>query len=106
MSIAPARKCGLGQDPTAACCIAAPTYAAGLCTTFGQRSSIDIIHYLCQIDDSLFQLRFYLCSVTVFSRTDTVTDSEAFYFSIMNLLDDPEEEEEVKDLLLFWNQYV
>ncbi|KAF8835889.1 hypothetical protein BDN67DRAFT_992297 [Paxillus ammoniavirescens] len=44
------------------------------------------------------QARFALMSVQVFSRTDLVTDSKRFYTSILNLLDDPEEKEEV-DLL-------
>jgi len=34
-----------------------------------------------------------------------VTDSETFYSSILDLFDDLEEQEEVKDLLLWWNRY-
>ena len=52
------------------------------------------------------QVRFALSSAHTFSRTDTVTDSEYFYFLIIDLLDDPEEQEEVTSLLKWWNQYV
>jgi hypothetical protein len=34
-----------------------------------------------------------------------VTDSETFYSLILDVFDDPEEQEEVKDLLLWWNRY-
>lgn len=42
----------------------------------------------------------------MFSRTDTVTDSERFYNSILELLEDPKERQEVDDLLTWWNRYV
>jgi len=51
------------------------------------------------------QVRFALSSSPVFSRTDTVTDSERFYNSILDLFEDVEENEEVNDLLLWWNRY-
>jgi hypothetical protein len=38
--------------------------------------------------------------------SDREVDSLGFYSSIMNFLEDPEEEEEVNNLLRFWNQYV
>jgi hypothetical protein len=41
----------------------------------------------------------------VFSRTDSVTDSERFYNSILELFDDVDEREEVDDLLVWWNRY-
>lgn len=41
----------------------------------------------------------------MFSRTDTVTDSERFYGSILELLGDPDEVQEVEDLLTWWNRY-
>ncbi|KAG1793400.1 hypothetical protein EV424DRAFT_1335986, partial [Suillus variegatus] len=41
-----------------------------------------------------------LSSSSVFSRTDTVTDSENFYHSILDLLEDPDESEEVCDLMM------
>jgi hypothetical protein len=50
-------------------------------------------------------VRFALTSSPVFSRTDTVTDSETFYSSILDIFDDPEEQEEVKDLLSWWNRF-
>ncbi|KAG2739948.1 hypothetical protein P692DRAFT_201842565 [Suillus brevipes Sb2] len=52
------------------------------------------------------QVRFALSSSSVFSRTDTVTDSENFYHSILDLLDDPDETEEVTDLLMWWTRRV
>ncbi|KIM71939.1 hypothetical protein PILCRDRAFT_16592 [Piloderma croceum F 1598] len=50
------------------------------------------------------QLHFSLLSSPVFSRTDTAMDSERFYGSILDLLDDADEAEEVGDLLMWWNQ--
>ena len=50
------------------------------------------------------QVRFALSSATVFSKTDTVTDSECFYDSILSLLDQPAERGEVAELLLWWNR--
>ena len=52
------------------------------------------------------QVRFALTSSPVFSRTDTVTDSERFYSSILELTDDDDEQDEVRDLLTWWNRYV
>ncbi|KAG9315647.1 hypothetical protein JVU11DRAFT_3292 [Chiua virens] len=52
------------------------------------------------------QARFALTSAQVFSRTDLVTDSERFYNSILELLFDPDEKEEVDQLLLWWNRQV
>ncbi|KAG1840660.1 hypothetical protein C8R48DRAFT_781677 [Suillus tomentosus] len=49
------------------------------------------------------QVRFALSSSSVFSRTDTVTDSEMFYHSLLDLLEDPEECKEVVELLTWWN---
>ena len=50
------------------------------------------------------QACFALTSAQVFSRTDHVTDSERFYNSILELLDDREEKEEVDQLLMWWNR--
>ncbi|KAG0703608.1 hypothetical protein DFH29DRAFT_874422, partial [Suillus ampliporus] len=44
-----------------------------------------------------------LSSSSVFSRTDTTTDSEMFYHSLLDLLEDPEECQEVDELLTWWN---
>ncbi|KAG2141981.1 hypothetical protein DEU56DRAFT_734009 [Suillus clintonianus] len=52
------------------------------------------------------QVRFALSSSSVFSRTDTVTDSENFYHSILDLLEDPEEIEEVSDLMTWWTRRI
>jgi hypothetical protein len=49
------------------------------------------------------QLRFALSSSSVFCRTDTSTDSERFYESVLDFLDHPEEKDEVHDLLSWWN---
>jgi hypothetical protein len=35
---------------------------------------------------------------------DLATDSERFYNSILDLFDDPEEQEEVNDLTVWWNR--
>ena len=40
----------------------------------------------------------------MFSRTDTVTDSERFYTSILELFEDTDEREEVNDLMVWWNR--
>ena len=50
------------------------------------------------------QVRFALSSSPVFSRTDTVTDSERFYNSVLDLFEDPEEIQEVNDLQTWWNR--
>ena len=50
------------------------------------------------------QVRFSLCSSSVFTRTDTDTDSERFYNSVLDLFDDVDEHEEVQDLLVWWNR--
>ena len=49
------------------------------------------------------QLRFALSSSSVFCRTDTATDSERFYNSILDFLDDPDEKDFVDELLDWWN---
>ena len=53
----------------------------------------------------MLQARFALTSAQVFSWTDLVTDSERFYNSILDLLDDSEEKDEVDQLLMWWNRY-
>ncbi|KIK32750.1 hypothetical protein CY34DRAFT_18832 [Suillus luteus UH-Slu-Lm8-n1] len=50
------------------------------------------------------QVRFALSSSSVFSRTDTTTDSETFYHSLLDLFEDPDESKEVDDLLTWWNR--
>ncbi|KAG1893129.1 uncharacterized protein F5891DRAFT_1196751 [Suillus fuscotomentosus] len=52
------------------------------------------------------QVQFALSSSSVFSRTDTTTDSEMFYHSFLDLLEDPEEFKEVDELLTLWNRQV
>jgi hypothetical protein len=51
-----------------------------------------------------YQIRFALSSSAVFSRTDTTSDSERFYNSVLELFDDTDEKEEVGDLLMWWNR--
>ncbi|KAG2336943.1 hypothetical protein BDR05DRAFT_978646 [Suillus weaverae] len=46
------------------------------------------------------QVRFSLSSSSVFSHTDMVTDSKNFYHSILDLLEDPDESQEVIDLMI------
>ncbi|TEB17635.1 hypothetical protein FA13DRAFT_1720561 [Coprinellus micaceus] len=50
------------------------------------------------------QVCFSPSSMSDFSHADTVMDSEYFYQLIVDLLDDPEEAEEVDHLLKWWNQ--
>ncbi|KAH7916871.1 hypothetical protein BV22DRAFT_1108643 [Leucogyrophana mollusca] len=50
------------------------------------------------------QARFALTSAQVFSRSDLVTDSERFYNTILELLNDPDEREEVELLMTWWNR--
>ncbi|KAG2129163.1 hypothetical protein DEU56DRAFT_915282 [Suillus clintonianus] len=52
------------------------------------------------------QVRFALTSSPVFSRTDTVTDSERFYNSILDVFEDPDEKQEVDDLAVWWNRQI
>ena len=52
------------------------------------------------------QACFALTLVQVFSHTDLITNSEHFYTSILNLLDDTDEKDEVDQLLMWWNRYV
>ncbi|RXW14333.1 hypothetical protein EST38_g11517 [Candolleomyces aberdarensis] len=52
------------------------------------------------------QIRFALSSASVFTRSDKDTDSETFYRSIIDLLDDPKEDAEVKELLSWWNKQI
>ncbi|KAN0091493.1 hypothetical protein V8E55_005059 [Tylopilus felleus] len=52
------------------------------------------------------QAQFALTSAQVFSHTDLVTDSKRFYNSILELLDDPQEKEEVDQLMIWWNHQV
>lgn len=49
------------------------------------------------------QARFALCATGAFSRTDTTTESECFYNSLLELLEDPDEIDEVNALLTWWN---
>ena len=51
----------------------------------------------------MWQLRFALSSSSVFCRTDTSTDSEQFYKSVLEFLDDPDEKDNVDELLDWWN---
>ncbi|KAF8834906.1 hypothetical protein BDN67DRAFT_992561 [Paxillus ammoniavirescens] len=51
----------------------------------------------------LVSARFALTSAHVFSCTDLVTDSERFYNSILELLDEEDERDEVDQLLMWWN---
>ncbi|KAG1844471.1 hypothetical protein F4604DRAFT_1516009, partial [Suillus subluteus] len=52
------------------------------------------------------QVQFALSSSSVFSWTDTTTDSETFYHSLLDLLEDPDESKEVDELLMWWNRQV
>jgi hypothetical protein len=49
------------------------------------------------------QLHFALSSSSVFCRSDTSTDSERFYESVLAFLDNLEKKDDVGDLLNWWN---
>ncbi|KAI0310927.1 hypothetical protein OF83DRAFT_1069701 [Amylostereum chailletii] len=51
------------------------------------------------------QARFCLLSATVFSQNDKITDSERFYNSLLNYLNNSEEQKEVSMLLKWWDRY-
>ncbi|RDB26749.1 hypothetical protein Hypma_005379 [Hypsizygus marmoreus] len=52
------------------------------------------------------QVRFALSSASQFSRTDTVTDSENFYESLFDVLEDIDERENVGNLIKWWNRRI
>jgi hypothetical protein len=68
-------------------------------------TSLYELNYPYSISATIGQARFALSSSSVFSRTDTQTDSERFYNSVLELFEDIEEREEVEDLLVWWNRY-
>jgi hypothetical protein len=53
---------------------------------------------------TVLQVRFALSSSATFTRSDTVTDLERFYNSILEFLEDPEEKNEVDALVVWWNR--
>jgi len=55
---------------------------------------------------TVLQLCFALCPSSVFCRTDTYTNSECFYGSVLAFLDHPDEQAEVHALLDWWNWWV
>ncbi|TFK16792.1 hypothetical protein FA15DRAFT_661908 [Coprinopsis marcescibilis] len=52
------------------------------------------------------QVWFALCSASVFSHTDQETDSELFYSSVLELLEDRGERNEIRELLKWWNKTI
>ncbi|KIM58805.1 hypothetical protein SCLCIDRAFT_27804 [Scleroderma citrinum Foug A] len=75
------------------------------------RSGNARIHGMCAITKASLayvatQARFSLSSAQVFSCSDHVTDSERFYNTILELLDDPDEKDEVTQLMTWWNRQV
>ncbi|KAG2352036.1 hypothetical protein BDR07DRAFT_1455344 [Suillus spraguei] len=51
-------------------------------------------------------LAYIATSSSVFSHTNMVTDSTNFYHSILDLLEDPDETEEVADLMMWWMHWI
>lgn len=51
-----------------------------------------------------WKARFALSSSSVFNRNDTITDSERFYNSILEYLEDPDEADDVNTLMAWWNR--
>lgn len=64
----------------------------------------EYFHVMVLLNDHPRQVRFALTSSPVFSRTDTVTDSERFYNSILDVFEDPDEKQEVDALVVWWNR--
>lgn len=54
--------------------------------------------------DPAWQVHFALSSAGIFLRSDKITNSEQFYTSLFDILDDPREKKEVDDLLGWWNR--
>ncbi|KAG1734955.1 hypothetical protein EDD22DRAFT_982440 [Suillus occidentalis] len=52
------------------------------------------------------QVRFSLSSSSIFSHTNMVMDSQNFYHSILDLLEDLEESVEVVDLMTWWTCHI
>ncbi|KZP09289.1 hypothetical protein FIBSPDRAFT_760197 [Athelia psychrophila] len=52
------------------------------------------------------QVRFALSSQSTFSRSDSVTDTERFYNSVMVLLRDKNELAEINELITWWNRQI
>ncbi|KAF8223950.1 hypothetical protein L208DRAFT_1314209, partial [Tricholoma matsutake] len=52
------------------------------------------------------QVRFALSSSVTFTQSDTITDSECFYNSILQFLEDADENNEVDALLIWWNHQI
>ncbi|KAG0703515.1 hypothetical protein DFH29DRAFT_775440, partial [Suillus ampliporus] len=52
------------------------------------------------------QIQFSLSFSSVFSQTNTVMSFKNFYHSILELLEDPNESEEVGDLMMWWTQFI
>ena len=78
-------------------------YAATQVNIFYGESLLGITNYFL-ID--ILQARFALSSSAVFTRSDTTTDSERFYNSVLDLLEDQDKAKEVDDLLVWWNRLV
>ncbi|EGO23842.1 hypothetical protein SERLADRAFT_370680 [Serpula lacrymans var. lacrymans S7.9] len=51
------------------------------------------------------QVKFALCSSPIFTKSSKVTDSESFYNSVLDVFDDPDEAQELNDLLTWWNLF-
>ncbi|KAH6867767.1 hypothetical protein BKA70DRAFT_1132631, partial [Coprinopsis sp. MPI-PUGE-AT-0042] len=52
------------------------------------------------------QIHFSLLSTPIFSHNDFITDPEGFYNSLVTFLQEPEEQFEVKKLLVWWDKQV
>jgi hypothetical protein len=63
--------------------------------------------YIYFVQDKCFcQVRFALLSSGTFTQSDTITDSEHFYNSILQFLEDADKKNEVDALLVWWNWQV
>jgi hypothetical protein len=62
------------------------------------------IVFIAFVDTGMFKVHFVLSSPAVFSRTDTTTNSKHFYNSVLEYFGDVDEQDEVHELLTWWNQ--
>ena len=50
-----------------------------------------------------FKARFALSSSSIFSKSNIITDSERFYYSLLKLLENPNATKKVDSLVAWWN---
>ena len=66
-------------------------------------TQVRIVPLIWAMTECVLQVCFALMSSSVFCRSDTATDSERFYETVLEFLDDPDEKGKVLNLLDWWN---